>query len=146
MQATRCCAHFQKGCPETTLSPEKCDTPCTLKGRALVAYCVGAKKFSCGGETSTCLSRIHWTANNVFGAKASCSFCSRGLLACWRRERQTSARWPTARSRWNVTYAGHAQSRLNMLLTIELELEVSVFPSLGPGGGLRSAQRGLAAL
>ncbi|CAE7452373.1 unnamed protein product, partial [Symbiodinium pilosum] len=48
-----CCAHFQKGCPETTLSPEKCDTPCTLKG-----------------ETSTCLSRIHWTANNVFGAKA----------------------------------------------------------------------------
>ena len=29
----RCCAHFQKGCPQTTLSPMKCETPCTLKGQ-----------------------------------------------------------------------------------------------------------------
>ncbi|CAE7553299.1 unnamed protein product [Symbiodinium natans] len=47
-----CCAHFQKGCPQTTLSPLKCETPCEIQG-----------------ETETCMNRIKWTKDNVFGDK-----------------------------------------------------------------------------
>ena len=31
-RSVRCCAHFQKGCPHTTMSPMKCETPCEIHG------------------------------------------------------------------------------------------------------------------
>ena len=34
----RCCAHFQKGCPQTTLSPLKCETPCEIQGAGHLAW------------------------------------------------------------------------------------------------------------
>ncbi|CAJ1422711.1 unnamed protein product [Effrenium voratum] len=51
-QSAWCCENFQKACPKTTLSPQKCSTPCTIEGK-----------------TSTCIERIHWTADHVFNSK-----------------------------------------------------------------------------
>jgi len=47
-----CCSNFQVGCPHTTLSADKCDAQCVVKG-----------------ESSKCISRIHWTRDNVFSGK-----------------------------------------------------------------------------